>query len=303
MRIRLLLALGTVVVATTAAVPPAGAERRGFLDVAAPVFRDSQSGRRAGAGADRFELDDAGRMAGLSAWYHLSYVVGSDRIQVHDHNSATTTGADTDIARSERVAWQVAASIAGGAGPGQLPGWARPRTGVADGTSAGLLFALADVDLLTDGRLAADLRVAATGTIGFDGSVTPVRMVDAKVAAASLAGADVVFAPDFPAGMGPVTRVSSHVGDPTPGRTVGDWLNTTGFEAAGRKAASGTRAGLVLGPVDDVRQAVAWLCGRTGLRPTCRLARTAASVPLASARPYSVSSRAGARATAEVDLQ
>jgi hypothetical protein len=189
----------------------------------------------------------------------------------------------------------VAATIAGGAGPRQLPGWARPRTGAADGTSAGVLFALADIDLLTPGSLAGDLRVAATGSIGSDGTVTAVRLVDAKVAAARLAAADVVFAPDFPTGAGPVTRVSSHGGEPTVDRAIGDWLNTGGFEAAGRAAAS--RSGTALVQIDDVRQALAWLCGRTGLRLTCDVARAAASVPLIVARP---SLRSGAPAGRDV---
>jgi len=280
------VALGTVAVATVSIVPfaYAGADRPALVDVAAPLFWDGQTGQRVGGSADRFELDD--ESFGLSSWYHLSYVVGSDRLQVHDHNAATTTGADADIARSERVAWQVATSIAGGAGPRQLPGWARPRTGAADGTSAGVLFALADLDLLTPGPLAGDLRVAGTGTIGSDGTVTPVRMVDAKVAAARLAGADVVFAPDFPVGDTTVTRVPSHTGQPAASRSIGEWLNTTGFEAAGRAAA--LQPGPALVQVDDVRQAMAWLCGRTGLAATCALAHAAAAIPLAAARPASV---------------
>ena len=286
MEIRLLVALGTVAVATLSVIPSAyaGTSRDALVDVAAPLFWDGQTGQRVGGSADRFELDDT-PARGLSSWYHLSYVAGSDRLQVHDHNAATTTGADADIARSEGVAWQVAATIAGGAGPRQLPGWARPRTGAADGTSAGVLFALADVDLLTPGPLAGDLRVAGTGTIGSDGTVTAVRMVDAKVAAARLAGADVVFAPDFPVGETTATRVRSHTGQPAASRTVGDWLNTTGFEAAGRAAA--LQPGIALVQIDDVRQAMAWLCGRTGLAATCTLAHAAAAVPLAAARPAS----------------
>jgi hypothetical protein len=39
--------------------------------------------------------------------------------------------------------------------------------------------------------------------------------------------------------------------------------------------------------VSDVRQALAWLCGRTQQADTCTLAHTAAAVSLRTAGPYS----------------
>jgi hypothetical protein len=256
-------------------------------DVTSPRFWDAKRHQQAGGEADRFELDDTADAQGLSAWYHLSYVVPSDRLQVREHNPSTTVGLDTAIGHSENVAWHVAATLLGEseglARPGELPAWARPRTGASDGPSAGLLFALADLDLLTPGDLAGDLIVAATGAIGSDGSVTAVRMVDAKLAAARLVHPAVVFAPDFPGGSGAVTVIASHQGQPTPSRTIGDWLNTSGYEAAGRVAA---RHSTALVPVDDVRQALAWLCGRTGGAFVCGIVRAADSVSLQVARPY-----------------
>ncbi|HKA03353.1 MAG TPA: hypothetical protein VKD67_03460 [Acidimicrobiales bacterium] len=276
------ISLATAAPAVLAVAEPAqAADRSVAAEAPAPLFWDSQSHLRAGGSADRFEVDQAARMTGLSTWYHLSYVTGSDQLQVHDRNRPTTTTADSAIAKSQKVAWHVATSLVAGAS-GDLPKWARARTGNADGTSAGLLFALAHLDLLTAGPLAGSLRVAATGSIGSDGTVTAVRMVDAKVAAARLAGADVVFAPDFPAGTGAVTSVPSHVGRPAADGPIGDWLNTAGFEAAGRAATAGSAA---LVQVDDVRQALAWLCGRTGRADTCSLAHAAAARPFSSARP------------------
>jgi hypothetical protein len=198
------------------------------------------------------------------------------------------------MAASERVAWGVAASLAASVpGRDDVPPWARPRTGGAAGTSAGLLFALADLDVLTPGRLAGGLRVAATGSIGADGSVTSVRMMEAKLTAAALAGADVVFAADFPAGAAPFTAVESHVGVPAGDRTIGDWLATDAYEAAGRAAARSGRRALVA--VDDVRQAVAWLCGRTNEAATCAVSHTAAAVPLATVRSRSLPAGSGLR--------
>jgi hypothetical protein len=301
-RVRVLIALGFLVCAWAATglawQATVVAESGLVADAPAPFFWDSQTKVRAGGGADRFELDDSTRMAGLSSWYHLAYIAGGQRLQVHDHNPATTTPPDADIAKSEGVSWHVATSILRRAGiddgTESLPAWARPRTGNADGASAGLLFALADLDLRTPGALARGLRLAATGTIGSDGSVTAVRMVDAKLAAARLAGADAVFATDFPGTSGEVTAVRSHLGHPTRDRSIGDWLNTDGFRAAGR-AAAGHRGSVALVRVDDVRQALAWICGRTGAPATCALADAAAATPLLAARPYIATRSAGER--------
>jgi len=258
------------------------------LDAPAPLFWDASTHQRAGGEAERFELDDPTRTAGQSAWYDLSYVPGGSRLRVYEHSPATTRGPDSAIGRSADVAWHVATVVLGRAGgaarPGELPAWARPRTGDGDGSSAGLLFALADIDLVTPGALAGGLRVAATGTIGSDGLVTSVRLVEAKLAAARLVPVDVMFAPQFPAEAPGVTVVPSHVGPPVADRAIGDWLNTDGYEAAGRAARRS--AGIALAAVDDVRQALAWLCGRTANAVACAVAHAAASVPIGSARPF-----------------
>jgi len=268
---------------------PTAAHAAPVIDSPAPLFWDAEAHQRIGGNADRFEVGDGGDVAERSAWYLLSYVVGGDRIQVHDHGATSTTGVASDIAKSENTAWHVAAAVLGGRGgiarPGEIPAWARPRTGASDGTSAGIVFALADVDLLTPGRLAGDLRVAGTGAMGSDGVVTGVRGVDAKLAAARLAHVDVMFAPDFPAGTLSVTRVIAHVGSNDPERSIGDWLNAAGYESAGRRAAVvGGRIALV--QIDDVRQALAWLCGRTGGRVVCAVAHAASSASVREARPY-----------------
>jgi hypothetical protein len=38
--------------------------------------------------------------------------------------------------------------------------------------------------------------------------------------------------------------------------------------------------------VDDIRQALAWLCGYTQMETTCAFVHRAAAVPLPTARPY-----------------
>ena len=63
------------------------------------------------------------------------------------------------------------------------------------GPSAGLAFTLQILDELTEGQLTGDLRVAATGEIELDGSVTEVGGVPQKAVAVSEAGIDVFFVP------------------------------------------------------------------------------------------------------------
>ena len=172
-------AAGSARGATAAVVADAPAELGAGLvaDAPAPPLRDPLDGGPVGGEAERFELDSPAAI--LSAWYRLSYVTGSHRLRVLDHNPPTALGHQSDIGRSEDVAWHVARVVLGGATgsarPGEVPPWARPRTGPTDGSSGGLVFALADLDLLTPGRLVGDLRVAATGTIGSDGAVAAVR--------------------------------------------------------------------------------------------------------------------------------
>ncbi len=104
--------------------------------------------------------------------------------------------------------------------------------------------------------------------------------VEVKVAAAVLARPDVVFTPS-PSELVENTTIikSQHTRIPDLGSTVGEWLNVSGYEQAGRDAANhpGTIAFVV---VHDVRQALAWLCGRTGDATTCAVARSSASIPI-----------------------
>src|SRR4029079_365119 len=60
-------------------------------------------------------------------------------------------------------------------------------TGATGGTSGGLVLALADIDLLTPGDLTDGHKIAATGVISPDGSVTGVLAYREKSAAAKRA--------------------------------------------------------------------------------------------------------------------
>lgn len=67
--------------------------------------------------------------------------------------------------------------------------------GAVGGPSAGLAFSLAIIDVLSEGDLTGGLRVAVTGSIEPDGTVTPVGGVAQKIVAAAGAGADVLIVP------------------------------------------------------------------------------------------------------------
>lgn len=71
------------------------------------------------------------------------------------------------------------------------------KFGVEDigGPSAGMMFALAIIDMMTEGSLAGDTHVAGTGAITDEGVVEPIGGIAQKLAASQRAGAEVFLAP------------------------------------------------------------------------------------------------------------
>jgi predicted S18 family serine protease len=244
-------------------------------------FSGADSQPRSGAIADRIELDNADLNHTMSAWYRLAYIDGGTRLQVFEHYAAATSDPESDLLQSEIAAWKFANEVLGtDADLTDLPTWARIRTGSDIGPSAGLMFTLAFIDLLTPGALVGDLRVAGTGGIGADGVVFPVSNVEVKVAAAVLTQPDVIFTPRPSKLIEDTTVVESeHTRNPADGYTVAEWLNLIGYQQAGRDASThpGTVAYVV---VHDIRQALAFLCGRTSNATTCALAQNAAGIPI-----------------------
>ena len=186
--------------------------------------------------------------------------------------------------RIETIAWRLANEVVEpenrSTASDHLPLWAHVRTGNADGPSAGLMMALAYIDLLTPGALVGDLRVAGTGGIRPDGLAFPVKGIDVKIATAMLTRPDVIFVTKPPTSVENVTIVESQKERiPTDGYTVGEWLNVAGYEQAGRVAAGhpGTARVVV---VHDLRQALAWLCGRTDGASVCALALRSEGMPI-----------------------
>ena len=66
------------------------------------------------------------------------------------------------------------------------------------GASAGLTYAIAYLNAVSDGAFTGELRVAATGRLDEDGHVGSIDHIDLKTAAARLADADVLFTPVAP---------------------------------------------------------------------------------------------------------
>jgi Lon protease (S16) C-terminal proteolytic domain len=254
------------------------------IDVPSPGFRDSESGVGRGGQAARIELDDDELYDGMSTWYRLAYLDGGTRLQVFEHSPVATVGPESDMMRIENVAWQLANELVEpenrSTASDHLPLWAQVRTGNTDGPSAGLMMALAYIDMLTPGALVGDLRVAGTGGIGPDGIAFPVKGIDVKVAAAMLTRPDVIFLTKPPTLVEDVTIVPSQQERlPADGYTVGEWLNVTGYEQAGRDTASHPETAPIV-VVHDLRQALAWLCGRTEGASVCAAADRSARIPI-----------------------
>lgn len=83
------------------------------------------------------------------------------------------------------------------------------ESGNIGGPSAGLMWTLGLVDLLTPGDLTAGRTIAGTGEITPDGKVLPIGGVQEKVAAAERAGATIFFVPaqDAPAARSVARRI------------------------------------------------------------------------------------------------
>jgi hypothetical protein len=262
----------------------AGTHTRPVVDVPSPGFWDSEDAVVQGGQAARIELDDAELYDGMSTWYRLAYIDGGTRLQVFEHSPVATVGPESDMMRIETTAWRLANEVVEpenrSTASDHLPLWAHVRTGNTDGPSAGLVMALAYIDLLTPGALVGDMRVAGTGGIGPDGIAFPVKGIDVKVATATLTRPDVIFVTRSPKTVENVTVVQSEKERiPADGYTVGEWLNVVGYEEAGRDAAGhpGTASVVV---VHDLRQALAWLCGRTDGASVCALALRSEGIPI-----------------------
>lgn len=109
------------------------------------------------------------------------------------------------------------------------------RSGIG-GPSAGLMFALAVYDLLSEEDLAAGRSIAGTGTLDAEGNVGPIGGIEEKVAAAELADVDIMLAP-------------AALGDAAKGAVTGDLVVIP--VATLDEAIAALRDGATSGPAED----------------------------------------------------
>lgn len=95
----------------------------------------------------------------------------------------------------------------------------------AGGSSGGLTRAIAYLNVFSDGAFTGGLRVAATGVLSPEGHVSSIDGIDAKVAAAHLADADVLFTPTVPTQRALDAYGTRLVGEVVRDRSTGSSLN------------------------------------------------------------------------------
>jgi Lon-like protease len=104
-------------------------------------------------------------------------------------------GQTTDVKVSKRVVQGFDHPIVGFAAVDNFPFSVSIDAGGIGGPSAGLMWTLGLIDLLTPGDMTNGRIIAGTGTIALDGSVGPIGGIAEKVVAAKRAGATIFFAP------------------------------------------------------------------------------------------------------------
>jgi hypothetical protein len=93
------------------------------------------------------------------------------------------------------------------------------------GDSAGITYAIAYFNIISDGAFTGDLVVASTGRLKSQGYVSPINAINEKTAAAHLAGADVLFTPSIPAAELVAVHGTRVVGELFRARNTGSTLS------------------------------------------------------------------------------
>lgn len=205
------------------------------------------------------------------SYWMAAVVVGSDTVEVLTQNQSRHPDR-REMAESDRVAHAVAATLVGEVEPADdpsPPAWTVRNTGRIDGRSAGIVATLLTIDASTPGRLGGDLQVGGSAVVRRDGTTAPAASLAAKLDAVRLVELDVFFI--APRTTLPPGAVVDGVRDAEPHGTaaVAEALALDDAVTLGRLHQHRTSPALV--QVDDVLQAVAYLCGRTGSGSACGL--------------------------------
>ena len=140
----------------------------------------------------------------------------------------------------------------------------------AGGPSGGITYAIAYLNVISDGAFTGDLRVAATGRLGPEGHINSIDYIEAKIAAAHLADAAVLFTPTVPTSDARDAYGARFVGelvrDPSAGVVLNDPRRLEMFRSWGASRPDGM-------DVVDARHLIdvaAYLCG-TGSTYACHI--------------------------------
>jgi hypothetical protein len=148
----------------------------------------------------------------------------------------------------------------------------------AGGPSGGLPYALAYLDLGSDGAFTDGLRIAASGTIRGDGYVGPVTGIDEKTAAAAFVDVAVLFTASVPDRATIDTHGARFVGEmewvPSPGTSLAEQRHWDRYERWGRERPQG----MDVVAVRHLGDVAAYLCG-TGSTNACEVVEELALRP------------------------
>jgi len=129
------------------------------------------------------------------------------------------------------------------------------------GRSGGLAYAIAYLNVVSDGAFTGDLRVAATGRLGSEGQINQISHIEVKTTAALLADADVLFTPTAPTSavrdVHGARFVGELVGDPVTAGALNDERRLDAFRSWGADRPEGM-------DIVDVRHLIdvaAYVCG------------------------------------------
>jgi hypothetical protein len=228
-----------------------------------------------------------------------AYTPGSDQVVVVDRLPAQTDPPRI-VSMAAEVAWHVVQVLTGDIPAGQYvgdgasrPEWMRiiNRSAII-GSSGGLITVLAALDATGAGVMSGVLDVAGTGSIMSDGSVASIAGADAKYLAANLADADVFFTPtavvlpddvELDVAVFPRQPLAALVA----GTDTETYLSLGEYEQLGVRHRTQVFSSTPIVEIIDVRQAAAYLCGRTGSVEACEVRDRAGSTGVAELRPYS----------------
>lgn len=191
---------------------------------------------------------------------------GTAETRVYDTTPYTHgLGVHPDTAESNLLANRVVREITGSVIP-----IVEMTHASAGGPSGGITRAIAYLDVVSDGAFTNGLRVAATGQLTVDGGLRSIEHIDAKTAAADLAGADVLFTPTRPTNATVEAHAARLVGEVTRDLSSGRTLNDPRRVAVFRRWGADRPAGMDVVDARHLIDVSAYLCG-TGSTFACEI--------------------------------